>query len=108
VQVRDITAPTPEQLEEMAQFISAEAQRGIVYVHCKIGYSRSAAAVAAYLLMSGQVATVEEALALLRKVRPSIVVRAEIVEALVAFTRRSFSSRFRWSAAANAREQRNL
>ena len=45
IPILDLTAPTIEQLEEMATFIAAEAERGIVYVHCKIGYSRSAAAV---------------------------------------------------------------
>ena len=37
VPVLDLTAPTFEQLEEMAAFIEEESSKGIVYVHCKIG-----------------------------------------------------------------------
>src|SRR5206468_4259744 len=43
VPVLDLTAPTQGQLKRMADFISAHAAAGKVYVHCKIGYSRSAA-----------------------------------------------------------------
>ncbi len=75
IPVLDLTAPTTDQLDEMVQFIATEAKRGIVYVHCKIGYSRSAAAVAAYLIASGTAASADTALALLRRARPSIVVR---------------------------------
>ena len=67
------------------EFISAEAESGIVYVHCKAGYSRSAAVVAAYLLASGQAVSVDDSLEMLRAARPSIVIRAEVVEALHSF-----------------------
>mgnify|MGYP000903458580 CR=1 FL=1 len=69
-------------------FIATEAARGVVYVHCKIGYSRSAAVVGAYLLASATAATVEDVVARLRKVRPSIVIRAEAMAALHAFAAR--------------------
>ncbi len=85
VQVLDLTAPTTAQLEEMAEFIEEQAQRGLVYVHCKIGYSRSAAAVGAWLLRSGRGSDVDEVLAMLRRARPSIVVRPEVREALEIF-----------------------
>ena len=91
IPVLDLTAPTSEQLDEMASFIAAEATRGIAYVHCKIGYSRSAAAVGAYLLLSGRAANSEEVLLLLRNTRPSIVVRPEVIEALSRFERRDFA-----------------
>ncbi len=85
IPILDLTAPHEAQLEEMVDFIATEAERGIVYVHCKIGYSRSAAAVAAYLLRSGQTTTVPESLERLRAVRPSIVIRPEIERALDQF-----------------------
>jgi protein-tyrosine phosphatase len=80
--ILDLTAPTPEQLREAVQFITESLLLGNVYVHCKIGYSRSAAAVGAYLLASGKAASTKKAVALLRQVRPSIVVRPEAMEAL--------------------------
>jgi predicted protein tyrosine phosphatase/membrane-associated phospholipid phosphatase len=93
IQVLDLTAPTTLQLQEMAEFIEAQSRSGIVYVHCKIGYSRSAAAAGAWLLASGRAADVDEAVAKLRAVRSSIVVRPEVHEALVIFCSRSRSSR---------------
>jgi protein-tyrosine phosphatase len=86
--ILDLTAPTQDQLHEAVAFIAEEANQGTVYVHCKIGYSRSAAVVGAYLLASHEAATAEEAVDRLRTVRPSIVVRAEAMEALRAFERR--------------------
>ena len=85
--VLDLTAPTTEQLWHAAEFIARERQNGVVYVHCKIGYSRSAAAVGAYLLSSGAALTVEDVVAQLRRVRPSIIVRPEVLAALREFQR---------------------
>ncbi|HME87776.1 MAG TPA: dual specificity protein phosphatase family protein, partial [Chthoniobacterales bacterium] len=51
IPVLDLTAPTQTQLVEMSKFIGNHSRNGAVYIHCKIGYSRSAAAVAAYLIM---------------------------------------------------------
>ena len=86
IQILDLTAPTIDQLEEMAAFIETESKKGIVYVHCKIGYSRTAAAAAAYLLRGGEVATVAEALDRLRQVRPAIVIRSEVMTVLPSST----------------------
>ncbi len=80
--VMDLTAPTPDHLRNVAAFIAEQLVTGKVYVHCKIGYSRSAAAVAAYLLASGRATSAEDAIEQLRGVRPSIVVRPEVREAL--------------------------
>jgi 1-acyl-sn-glycerol-3-phosphate acyltransferase/membrane-associated phospholipid phosphatase/predicted protein tyrosine phosphatase len=78
----DLTAPDPASLQRAVQFVTAHAQRGIVYVHCKVGYSRSAAAVGAYLLASGHARTVDEALAMIRRARPQVVIRPEIIACL--------------------------
>lgn len=85
--ILDLTAPTLDQMREAVQFIGAEAARGTVYVHCKAGYSRSAAVVVAYLLSSHQAATTQEAVEQLRKARPSIIIRPEVLDALRAFER---------------------
>jgi protein phosphatase len=83
--VLDLTAPTQAQLAEGAAFIAAQSRRGIVYVHCKIGYSRSAAMVGAWLLSTGRAVSVGDSIAQLRAVRPTIVVRSEVRAALRIF-----------------------
>jgi protein phosphatase len=80
--ILDLTAPTAAQLHEAAAFIAEESAGGIVYVHCKVGYSRSAAVVGAYLLASGLAGSVEEAVARMREARPAIIVRPEAAAAL--------------------------
>ena len=85
IHILDLTAPTVSQLGYIAAFIKEQSEAGIVYVHCKIGYSRSAAAVIAWMLASRQVENVEDGIARLREVRPSIVVRPEIHRALDEF-----------------------
>lgn len=85
VQTLDLTAPTQHQLRESTDFVAMHAASGIVYVHCKIGYSRSAAVVGAYLVDTGLATTVEEAIAMLRHARPTIVIRPEALAALDAF-----------------------
>jgi len=92
IPVLDLTAPTQAQLVEASKFIGNFSQNGAVYVHCKIGYSRSAAAVAAYLMTSGNVKTAEEAFGMIRRVRPSVVIRPEVLSALSEFEHRARSS----------------
>ena len=87
IPILDLTAPSTDQLREMATFIDVESHKGVVYVHCKIGYSRTAAAAAAYLLQTGQARGVAEAVARLRQVRPAIVMRPEVLSALAEFAR---------------------
>jgi protein-tyrosine phosphatase/membrane-associated phospholipid phosphatase len=87
IPILDLTAPTIDQLREMAAFIDEASRKGVVYIHCKIGYSRTAAAAAAYLLQNGNCGSVAEAIARLRQVRPTIVVRAEVLSALSEFAR---------------------
>jgi 1-acyl-sn-glycerol-3-phosphate acyltransferase/protein-tyrosine phosphatase len=83
--VLDLTAPTQDQLKEAIDFISAHSAAGVVYVHCKVGYSRSAAIIGAYLLSCGLAHTTDDALAAIRSARPSIVVRPEARAAIQRF-----------------------
>jgi protein-tyrosine phosphatase len=69
----DLVAPEPKALREAAQDIETARARGRVLVCCALGYSRSAAAVAAWLLLSGRADAVEAAVARVRAARPAIV-----------------------------------
>ncbi len=83
--VMDLTAPRPAQLDEAIDFIRRESAAGIVYVHCKVGYSRTAAVSGAYFLSDKTATTVDDAITLLRIARPGIVVRPEAKQALHRF-----------------------
>ncbi|QDV53365.1 phosphatase PAP2/dual specificity phosphatase family protein [Gimesia fumaroli] len=82
VPVLDLTAPSIDQLEKTIDFIRKHAENGLVYIHCKIGYSRSAAVVGAYLLAENLVESPEAAIQYLRTIRPSIVIRPEAEQAI--------------------------
>lgn len=81
IPILDLTAPTAEQLADGVRFIEAHRARG-VYVHCKIGYSRSAALVGAWLLQYGHAQTAAEAAQRLRICRPHVHLRPEAVATL--------------------------
>jgi hypothetical protein len=77
VPVLDTTAPTIEELRHGVEFLQAHQHQGALYVHCALGHGRSATFVAAYLLKSSQVQTLEEALAHLKTVRPGVDLHLE-------------------------------
>jgi len=83
--VLDLTAPSPDDLHAAIEFINAHRHEGVVYVHCKIGYSRSAAVVASWLMDGGLAATAGEAITRIRAARPSLIVRPEVICALQDF-----------------------
>ena len=74
-------------------FIERESATGRVYVHCKIGYSRTAAVAAAWLLRSGLASSLADAIGFVRRVRPRVVIRPEVFAALREFEAHEFSSR---------------
>lgn len=75
IPMMDLVPPQPEQLEQAARAIrtALATAKGPVLVCCALGYSRSALALAAWLLASGMTATPDAAEALIRQVRPAIV-----------------------------------
>lgn len=85
VQVLDLTAPTVAHLDDAVAFIRDHHPRGSVYVHCALGYSRSACVVAAYLLAEGIAATVAEAIEYVRRARPEIVMTPQLLYLLRAY-----------------------
>jgi protein-tyrosine phosphatase/membrane-associated phospholipid phosphatase len=88
IPILDLTELSQAQLQDAVDFITRHINNGTVYIHCKIGYSRTAAVAGAYLLAAGHVATVGEGIARLRAVRPSIIIRPEAHSALAVFERR--------------------
>ena len=84
----DLTAPTPEQLDEAVAFVANQSECGVVYVHCKAGYSRTAAVAGAYLLSNGEAANVDETTAILRAARPGMIIRPEVIVALNIYVNR--------------------
>jgi protein-tyrosine phosphatase len=68
----DLTAPTAAQMQRAAHAIET-ALPGPVLVCCALGFSRSAAAVAAWLVASGRARDMAEAVAQVRRARPAVV-----------------------------------
>ncbi|MNE84451.1 hypothetical protein D3C80_1813610 [compost metagenome] len=71
--VLDLTTPTPLQCQEAALAIESLRQHGPLLVCCALGYSRSATAVAAWLLHTGRANSVAEAFLVIQRARPGIV-----------------------------------
>jgi protein-tyrosine phosphatase len=59
--VLDLTLPDLPTLQRAIQIIEAASRdAGVIYLHCALGYGRTAVVAAAYLLSSGRAATVEQ------------------------------------------------
>ena len=69
----DLIVPDREILQQAAKAIEHHHQQGPVLVCCALGYSRSASAVAAWLLLSGHCTSASQAEALIRQARPGVV-----------------------------------
>src|ERR1700761_6651758 len=77
----DNTPPPLEVLQQGADFADAEIKNGgKVYIHCRQGLGRGPTMCTAYLLKTGL--TLEDALAMIRKVRPFINPRPGQLERL--------------------------
>lgn len=79
----DLVPPPPAMLRRAAAAIEALVRtHGAVRVCCALGYSRSAASLACWLVRSGRAADLDEATALLRRARPQLVLHAGWMQAL--------------------------
>lgn len=83
----DVTSPAPEELAAAAREIETLRSEGSVLVSCALGRGRSAAAVAAWLLLTGRAASADDAIAQVRALRQQSVFRAGNVQALKACER---------------------
>lgn len=80
--VLDLTAPSEGVCRAAGQAIEDMRQHGAVLVYCALGYSRSATAIAAWLLETGRCANAAEALACLRRARTNVVLTQAHQDAL--------------------------
>jgi membrane-associated phospholipid phosphatase len=85
VPVLDLTPVLASHLDAAIAFIDDHIKQGGVYVHCGLGYSRSAAVAAAYLLHIGKASTVEEAYGIIRRARPGVLLDDATIQALRAY-----------------------
>ena len=69
----DLVTPTTDQLRDAARTIESLRREGPVWVCCALGYSRSACAVAAWLLATQRATSVDQAVTLIQQCRPMIV-----------------------------------
>jgi hypothetical protein len=75
LQLMDLTEPPPEALRDAATCIEVAHRQGkTVFVHCALGYSRSAQVVAHWLAVTGRAGSLREALERVRAARPGVVV----------------------------------
>jgi len=80
--VLDLTVAPPHTLAEAARAIERHRAAGPVLVCCALGYSRSASAVAAWLLATGRARDVAEAVDAIGRARPRVVLGGEHRRAL--------------------------
>jgi hypothetical protein len=73
----DLTPPSSAELDQGMAFIARHIAEGKVYIHCKIGYSRTAAFAGTYLIRNGHAPDAATAMAMLKSVRPSMFIRPE-------------------------------
>ncbi|MDO5652889.1 MAG: phosphatase PAP2/dual specificity phosphatase family protein [Brachymonas sp.] len=87
VPLLDLLPPTPDQLQQASRAI-ADMQKNVshqappLWACCALGYSRSAAALATWLVDSGHCTNADEALACIRRVRPQVVLHTAHLHAV--------------------------
>lgn len=82
VPMLDLVPPPPAQLRDAAASIERCRAAGPLLVCCALGYSRSAAAVATWLVTSNAAASIQEAIERIRRARPHIVIDSSLRDAI--------------------------
>lgn len=85
VPIVDLTLPTDAQLTEAVAVLDELTREHVVYVHCALGYSRSAIVAAAHAIAGGRAASAEEAITLIREKRPGVALSSAATERLQAW-----------------------
>ena len=74
IPVLDMTPLSQKECQQVAQIIEQYRQQGKLLVCCALGYSRSATAVIAWLLWTKRANTLQQAIAIVKEQRNSIVI----------------------------------
>lgn len=90
----DLVVPRPAELRQAAAAIERGRSAGPVLVCCALGYSRSAATVATWLVASHAARSIGEAIDRIRRARPGIVIEAPLRAAIVTATERQDLAQF--------------
>jgi membrane-associated phospholipid phosphatase len=85
VALLDLLPPTGAELAEAVAHVDLLRAAGPVRIHCALGLSRCAVVAAAWLLASGAVPTVAEAVARVRAARPGVVLSPGYLASLAAY-----------------------
>ena len=85
----DLVPPEPAQLRYAAACIDGARASGTVLVCCALGYSRSAAAVATWLVTSHRAANMSEAIEKVHRARPRAVIDVPLRTAIATATDRA-------------------
>lgn len=72
----DLVAPGPSRLRHAALAIDAARGHGDVLVCCALGYGRSVAALATWLVLTGRASSIDDAIDRLRKARPRLALHS--------------------------------
>lgn len=78
----DLLPLSPDDIDKAMSSMQILSQYGSVYIHCKLGYSRSATVVVAWLVYCGEKPNLEEALKQVYQTRPQVILNKETQEAL--------------------------
>jgi protein-tyrosine phosphatase len=82
VPMLDLLAPTVDQIEAVVHAIAELGSQRPMLVCCALGYSRSAAAVAAWLFAAGEAESIDAAIEVIHARRPSIVLPLRFLQVL--------------------------
>ena len=93
VPMLDLALPANDQISAAVSAIESLRDRRPTLVCCALGYSRSAAAVAAWLVASGQAESVAHAVEAVRKARPKVVLSPPMLERLAQWASTPYESK---------------
>nr|WP_244974674.1 dual specificity protein phosphatase family protein [Providencia huaxiensis] len=78
----DLLPLSAEDIEKSVHTMDELIKQGPVYIHCKLGYSRSATVAVAWLVHHGDAKNIEDAVTLVEQARPQVILNTATIEQL--------------------------